>query len=153
MIYPDRQIIGYTRESFTIAQDVMSLLPLAPFVRIIPVAEAEMIKYFCNCFLAVKVAFANQIYDVCEKVRIDYDLIKESAIADRRFGRSHFEVWHKGSRGYGGMCLPKDMKAFLKFAKDLKVDLPTLIATDKYNDKLRGKNSKRNSQKGIENAL
>lgn len=144
MHYPDRQIIGTTVKSHTVATDILQQLPLAPFETIVPSGIAEMAKYFNNCWLASKVTFANQMYDVCEKLGINYDTVADIVMADKRIGRTHWKIWNEGYRGYDGMCLPKDTKAFLKFAKDLKVDLPTLIAADKYNDKLRGKNSKRN---------
>lgn len=105
MNYPDRQIIGYTEQSYPIAKDIIQMLPLAPFERIIPSAEAEMVKYFGNNWFAVKVAFANQMYDLCQKMGINYDLVMESAAADKRIGRTHLEVRHRGYRGYGGKCL------------------------------------------------
>jgi UDPglucose 6-dehydrogenase len=136
MNYPDRQIIGYTKESQNIAEDLMLILPLAPFERIIPATEAEMVKYFGNNWFAVKVAFANQMYDLCQKIGVDYDTIKESASADKRIGRSHLEVWHKDYRGYGGKCLPKDIRAMIQFADNNNVDLKIHKAAEDINNKL-----------------
>ena len=48
MNYPDRQIIGYTKKSYNVAGDIMQILPMAPFERILPATEAEMVKYFGN---------------------------------------------------------------------------------------------------------
>jgi UDPglucose 6-dehydrogenase len=137
MKYPDRQIVGYTKESFTIAKDIMLMLPLAPFERIVPAKEAEMTKYYNNAWFATKVIFANQIYDICEKVGIDYDKVREMASADKRVGPSHLDVLHKGYRGFGGKCLPKDLDALLKFAKDNEVKVPLLEITKEINDTLR----------------
>lgn len=134
--YPDRQLVGYTKESYTVAGDVMGLLPLAPFCRIIPAAAAEMVKYFGNNWFSVKVVFANQMYDVCEKLGLNYDLVAECAAADMRIGRSHLEVWHKGYRGFGGKCLPKDLRAMIKFAQGRGVDLKLLKMAEEINNQL-----------------
>ena len=138
MAYPDRQIIGYTTESFTIAADILALLPLAPFERIIPVKEAEMIKLFNNCWFATKVIFANQMYDLCQKTGIDYDMVKVGASMDKRMtGTSHLEIFHKGSRGYGGKCLPKDSKALISWADQNGVDMSLLKTADAFNETLK----------------
>jgi len=134
--YPDRQIVGYTRESFSVADDILQLLPLAPTMKIIPATEAEMVKYFGNTFLATKVIFANQIYDLCQKLGINYNRVAECTCADKRIGRSHLKVWHQGKRGYAGKCLPKDTKAFIQFANEQGVDLKLLKLVDEINDKL-----------------
>ena len=136
MNYPDRQIIGYTKESYNVSKDVMDLLPLAPHERIIPATEAELVKYFGNNWFAVKVAFANQMYDLCQKIGVDYDIIMKSAAADKRIGRSHLEVIHKGYRGYGGKCLPKDVKALIEFADNNGIDLKLHKTAEEINKKL-----------------
>ncbi len=105
MSYPDRQIVGYTEKSYNVAGDLMQLLPLAPFEKIMPATEAELVKYFGNTWFSTKVIFANQVFDLCDKLGVDYTRIMEAAAADKRIGRSHLEVWHKGYRGYGGKCL------------------------------------------------
>jgi len=136
MNYPDRQIIGYTKQSYTIAKDIMDLLPLAPFERIIPSTEAEMVKYFGNNWFSVKVIFANQMYDLCKKLGLDYDIVMESAAADKRIGRSHLNVMHKDYRGYGGKCLPKDIRALIQFADQQGIDLKLHKITEEINNQL-----------------
>jgi len=136
MNYPDRQIVGYTKKSFDVAGDILQILPLAPFSRIIPVTEAELVKYFGNTWFSMKVIFANQMYDLCQKLGVDYDRIKESSAADKRVGRTHLDVWHKGKRGYAGKCLPKDTKALIRFAEQNGIDLKLHKVTDQINDKL-----------------
>jgi len=136
MNYPDRQIVGYTKESYNVCGDLLLLLPLAPYDKIMPATEAEMVKYFGNNWFAVKVAFANQMYDLCQKVGIDYDRIKEAVSADKRIGRSHLEVMHKGYRGYGGKCLPKDIRALIQFAGENGVDMKLHKTAEEINNKL-----------------
>lgn len=139
MCYPDRQIIGYTEKSHSVAGDVMQLLPLAPFERILPATEAELVKYFGNTWFSVKVSFANQMYDLCQALGVDYDRMVEAAAADKRIGRTHLNVFHKGYRGYGGKCLPKDTKALIQLA-DLKgVDLKLHKAAEFINAELMKK--------------
>ena len=134
--YPDRQIMGYTNKSFSGCKEIFLQLPLSPFEKIYPATETEMIKYATNTWFALKVAFANQIYDLCEKLKIDYNIVLEGISADKRIGRTHLKIRHKGYRGYGGKCIPKDIKALLALAEELMVEMPSLKATDDYNDKL-----------------
>ena len=136
MLYPDRQIVGYTEKSQTVAGDVMQLLPLAPFERVLPATEAEMVKYFGNTWFSIKVSFANQMYDLCQKMDIDYDRMVEAAAADKRIGRTHLNVMHKGYRGYGGKCLVKDIRALIQLADSKGVDLKLHKTAEEINNKL-----------------
>lgn len=136
MNYPDRQLIGHTPKSYNVAADVMHLLPMAPFERIMPAKEAEMVKYFGNTWFATKVVFANQIYDLCQAASVDYDVVKESAAADKRIGRAHLEVFHKGYRGYGGKCLPKDARALIELGDRLGVEMSLLKRVEELNNAL-----------------
>ena len=135
---PERQIVGYTANGKDKAQDILNLLPPAPFQKIVRASEAEMIKYFGNVFLANRVVFANHMYDVCQKLGIDYDTVKECAGADKRIGTSHFEIFDEGYRGYSGSCLPKDTKAFISLAERLGTDYRLLKTIDAINEELLG---------------
>lgn len=135
-INPERQIVGYTQNSRDIANQVLDILPDAPFKRIVKASEAEMIKYFGNAFLSTRVTFANQMYDLCQKLEIDYETVKACAGADHRIGQSHFDIFQDGYRGYGGACLPKDMKALLQLGERLGVDLKLLKTINEINDSL-----------------
>lgn len=133
---PNRQIIGCTQKSKKIAKEILNILPKAPYKKIIFSKEAEMVKYFGNTFLATRVIFANQIYDLCQTLGIDYNTVKEVAGHDLRIGHSHFNILDDGYRGYGGGCLPKDIKAFLQLAKKKGIDLKLLKTIDKINEDL-----------------
>jgi len=74
--------------------------------------EASMAKMSRNAMLAAKVAQANHLYDLCNKYDIDYEKVKEFIIEDGTLGKTHFEIQHLGSRGFGGKCLPKDTKHY-----------------------------------------
>jgi len=140
MNYPDRQIVGYTEKSFNFAKDLILLLPLAPFERIVPARVAEMVKYFNNTWFATKVIFANQIYDVCQKMNIDYEEVRDCAASDKRIGPSHLKVLHKGYRGYGGKCLPKDTRAFIQLGDKVGAEQKLLKIVENINNDLVAKN-------------
>lgn len=100
--------------------------------------SAEMVKYITNCFLSVKVSFANQIFDICSSVGVDYSTVSSIAKLDNRLGDSHWKVpGPDGDRGYGGHCFPKDMSAFLYFSEKNDVDQSIIRESIKYNDKIR----------------
>ena len=70
-----------------------------------------MVKYITNCFLATKVSFANNIYDICNASGIDYDNAIDIAKLDKRLGDSHWMVpGPDGLRGAGGTCVLPDTK-------------------------------------------
>lgn len=100
--------------------------------------SAEMVKYITNCFLATKVSFANNVYDICKKSGINYDEVIDIAKHDKRIGNSHWMVpGPDGDRGYGGHCFPKDMKALVYYASTLGY-YPLLIdSAIKVNDRIR----------------
>ena len=137
MKFPDRQIIGTTPQSFTAAADILAMLPLAPFERVMPSTAAETVKYFGNTWFSTKVVFANQIYDLCQKIGVDYDQVMEGAAADKRIGRTHLEVFHKGYRGYGGKCLPKDTRALIQLGDRVGVSMALLKKVEELNNALR----------------
>lgn len=136
MMHPDRQIVGYTQRSKNLARTILAMLPKAPFEKILPAREAEMVKYFGNTFLATKVIFANQMYELCEKLHIDYELVKECAGADPRIHPSHLDVHHQNYRGYGGKCLPKDIRALIQLADRNNVNLRLHKIVEKLNNEL-----------------
>ncbi len=101
--------------------------------------EAEMVKYTKNNFYAMKVIFANQIYDICEKLNVDYDTVKRiiTAPQDQIIGDSHLEPIMGLRRGFGGKCLPKDTLALQKLADDLEIGYELLDAIQNDNSRLR----------------
>jgi UDP-glucose 6-dehydrogenase len=76
--------------------------------------EAEMIKYYRNTFLAVKVSFSNEMHEFCKMKGIDYETVRWFATQDDRIGSSHTIVpGHDGHFGFGGTCFPKDTHSLL----------------------------------------
>lgn len=133
---PNRQIVGVTNESRGDAELVMKLLPAAPFQKIVPATDAEFVKYMGNAFYALKVAYANQMYDLCAKLGADYEQVKECVKAEPWMGTMHWDVQHKGYRGYGGKCLPKDTRSIIQLADSLGIDLSLLKEAERFNNAL-----------------
>ena len=132
-IHPDRQIIGFTAKSKTIAVKVLKVLPSSPYSKIMPATEAEMVKYMANSFLAMKVVFANQFFELCKILNLDYDAVRLAVGEDKRIAHSHLDVGYGGYRGYGGSCFPKDVNAIIELADRKKIKMPLLKTARKIN--------------------
>ena len=138
-IHPTLQLVGYTSsEQESQAREVLLLLPPAPVSLTLFCVNSEMVKLALNSYLAMKVIFGNQIYDLSEAVGADYALVARLLQEDTRVGPSHLDVWQDGYRGWGGKCLPKDLSALLGLAGTLGVDLPLLQQVQQINLGLRG---------------
>jgi UDPglucose 6-dehydrogenase len=95
--------------------------------------EASFVKYGINSFLASKVLWMNQFYDIIEKHGSNYNSVINAVTADPRIGKSHTSVpGFDGKRGFGGACFPKDTAAFLNFAKDFSVLREVINANNNY---------------------
>jgi nucleotide sugar dehydrogenase len=132
-IHPVRQIVAHTTKSRQYTMIVKNLLPEA--VWSVPSAtdyrplmelnstEAEIVKYSSNLFGAIKVTFANIIFDVCRlasrgfNVNVDWERVRSAIAADPRIGPAWLDVNHGTYRGFGGYCFPKDFMAFMSFIK------------------------------------
>ena len=100
--------------------------------------HAEMIKYFTNCFLANKVSFSNEMYELCDALNLDYDKIIEYAVLDKRLGNSHWAVpGPDGDKGFGGHCFPKDLSAIIKISEEFGTVNNVLKSIKKTNDRVR----------------
>ena len=132
---PDRVVIGSNSPRAT---EIMREL-YAPFLRtgnpviVMDVKSAEMTKYAANSFLAVKISYANEIANICEKVGANAEMVRIGMSADMRIG-SQFLF---SGLGYGGSCLPKDIKALTKTAMDNNCDYSLLKAADDINKRQR----------------
>ena len=136
MQHPNRQIVGVTAASAEVAERVMALLPHAPFQTIVPAKVAEMVKCAGNSFYALKVAFANQLADLCAATNISYDDVKQCLTTEPWMGEMHWNTPHKGYRGYGGKCLPKDTRMTIQVAETHGADFSLLKEAERYNNVL-----------------
>ena len=97
--------------------------------------EAEMVKYFRNTFLSVKVSYCNEIYEYCKKKDINYDIVRKIAGQDKRIGLGHTQVpGHDGKLGFGGTCFPKDTNGLLSDMKKNNINSFILDATIARNE-------------------
>lgn len=135
-INSDRIVIG-TDNSLVfrkVSSIYQSIMPNTPIYQTDP-TSAEMVKYMANCLMATKVTFANEMYDICQELGINYDEVKKMAGADKRIGTFHLDV--TTLRGFGGKCFPKDLLALRGMAKKMKLDTTILDAVWKKNLKVR----------------
>jgi len=72
--------------------------------------EAELVKYYHNTFNAVRITFANIFYEICQQFDVDYDKVKAAFLVNNGMPDEYLDVKPE-LRGYGGACLPKDVKA------------------------------------------
>jgi len=118
-----RIIVGGPRPASTSVKTMMrKAFPSVPIVKTSSTI-AETVKYFTNCFLSTKVSFANEMKQICDGLKIDYDKVVEYALYDDRIGNSHLSVpGPDGNCGFGGHCFPKDLNAAIFLAKEMGVD-------------------------------
>lgn len=130
---PDRVVVGTNDER---ARQVMRDLYRPLYISETPIVfterrTAELIKYAANAFLATKIAFINEIADLCEAVGADVQEVSRGLGLDNRIGRKFL---HAGP-GYGGSCFPKDTLALVTTAKDYDAPVSIVEAVVAANDK------------------
>ena len=82
--------------------------------------NAELCKLIRNSYLATKVSFFNEIYQICNSIGINYnDEIRNLVVLDNRIGESHTLVPNNYKYGFGGSCFPKDTLAFCNYSKKI----------------------------------
>jgi nucleotide sugar dehydrogenase len=107
-------------------------------MKFVPPREAETCKLMLNTFWAVKVTFANEMFELCKANNINYDVVKGLCQLDPRMGRSHLDVpGFDGQRGFGGVCLPKDLKDVVHWGRTSGVGMEFLNQVWQSNLKYR----------------
>jgi GDP-mannose 6-dehydrogenase len=116
---------GYDRNSVEFVGRLYSPLPGEPCL--VSLRTAEMIKYACNAFHAVKIAFANEIGAVATKLEVDPIEVMDTLCRDVRLNIS--TAYLKPGFAFGGSCLPKDLRALSYRASRLDLEIPMLAHT------------------------
>jgi UDPglucose 6-dehydrogenase len=131
---PNRNLIGIPQDTLEYrkkAEQVMDVLPDAPYKHILDANDAELVKYAGNCFLYSKVLFMNILYDMVAATGGDWERVRDALVHDPRIGLSHTEPVHTSGhqkqasvshRGAGGHCFIKDFEAFRRLYKDMTHD-------------------------------
>lgn len=125
---PDRVVIG------TASQRASTLLvslyePLNAPLLLTDVNSAELIKHSANAYLAMKISFINSVAAVCDLSGADITKVAKGIGLDHRIGMASLNA----GIGYGGMCLPKDVSAYIELARELGFDFEILKATQRMN--------------------
>ena len=131
--FPHAVVLGGYKTKFmkNVEKFFTKLHPKTPII-ITNHQTAEMIKYANNSFLATKISFINQLSNICQKIPgANIDDIAKTIGLDPRIGK----LFLNAGPGYGGSCLPKDMKALIKFAKIAGVKPTLLNAVEDVNTK------------------
>jgi GDP-mannose 6-dehydrogenase len=105
---------------------------MASEVTVVGLREAEIIKYACNVFHALKISFANELGDLCGALKIDGQRVMEVLRSDTKLNAS--PAYLRPGFAFGGYCLPKDTRALHVCATDLGLDLPLLASILPSND-------------------
>ena len=118
-LHPDRIVLGVQRDSVIVEDAIRELYaPLiadgVPFL-MTDLQTAELAKVAANAFLATKISFINAISEVCEAADADVTLLADALGYDARIGRQFLNA----GLGFGGGCLPKDIRAFMARAGEL----------------------------------
>lgn len=132
---PDRIVIGSNSPKATAVMQELyaSFFRTASRFVIMDVKSAEMTKYAANSFLALKISFANEMANICEKIGADAEMVRNGMCSDKRIGTQFFFP----GLGYGGSCFPKDVKALLKTASDCGCEHRILDAINDVNKEQR----------------
>ena len=117
---PDRFVFGVASQR---SAELLRQVYAAPLANGIPwlamdLETAELVKVSANAFLATKISFINAMAEVCEKVGADVVRLADALAHDERIGRRFLAP----GLGFGGGCLPKDIRAFRSAARELGSD-------------------------------
>lgn len=124
--YHDILIVGTNSiQDYELVVDCHAHIPMRS-IKISPGA-AEMSKYFSNVFNALRIVFANGMYEICAKLNINYQEVLSAISHKSGIGRQYLRC-DADYRGYSGECLPKDTMAFVKLLENLDLDHLTLFS-------------------------
>jgi len=129
---PDRIVIGSETDR---SQNLMKAIYYPFLQKQIPILytdieSSELIKYAANCFLATKIAFINEVADLCEKTGANIENVIQGLGLDKRIGAGYLQP----GPGFGGSCFPKDTLALIQIAEELACPLSVVEAVVQSNE-------------------
>ncbi len=127
---PHRVVCGVETDA---ARQILEQIyrPLNCRIVITDVRTAELIKHTANAFLATKISFINMVSELCEAVGADVSQVAQGIGLDPRIGPDFL----KAGIGFGGYCLPKDLRAFIHLAAQCRVDFSLLKEVERINQR------------------
>ena len=134
-MHPDRIVVGCDDERATLLMRSL----YAPFQRstkrllVMDERSAELTKYAANAMLATRISFMNELSALAQAVGADIEQVRLGIGSDPRIGSAFLYA----GCGWGGSCLPKDVRALARMGADAGVDLPILGATQRVNQRQR----------------
>ena len=134
--YPSRVVIGCIDDKTckyieNLWKEFYKKIGKIPPILTMSLEEAELVKYASNSFLAMRISFANTIANICEKTpNCDVMNVLEAVGLDPRIGKQYL----RPGLGYGGSCLPKDVKALIYYSRSIGYEPTLLEAVDKVNE-------------------
>lgn len=131
-------VIGGDDPDFFWHEILQNTLPNCSIVVNCTVEEACLVKYATNSFLALKTSFFNQVFDLCSKTGMDFDVVRQIIAMDQRIGADHTMVpGPDGEHGWGGHCFPKDTTAFAQWANTVGTPATLVESAINYNNQVR----------------
>ncbi len=131
---PERIVVGCDSER---SAAMMKEL-YAPFVQetgnpllVMSVRSAELTKYACNAFLAMKISFVNEVANLCDALGANYLDVRSGLGTDSRIGKKFLNA----GIGYGGSCFPKDVRALSSFAEACGLKVPLFDEVEETNER------------------
>ena len=107
-------------------QDFMFLTP----------TEAEFVKYYNNVYNATLVTLANNFYEVCKNLDVNYDNVKAALVKRTHINDVYLDC-NENFRGFSGACLPKDVRALVGLVKKMEINAGIFEFLDKENKKYK----------------
>lgn len=98
--------------------------------------EAEILKYYSNTYNALRVTFANVMYEVCDQLNSNYSKVLDTFLL-RNTNNSDYLICEPDLRGYGGMCLPKDTRAMAELCRRLNLPFNLFKTIDHDNSQIK----------------
>lgn len=134
-------VLGYTKHSKEatrtieyIYRDILGVV----VITVVDADEAALIKLGCNSFYATKIQYFTELYMLCNKLGVSYEKVKNGMVENGWINKNHTEVpGSDGEVSYGGMCLPKDIKALSGYMSSKDVENGVVKSVIEEREKLR----------------